>query len=578
MIPDNITKKHILKAIAEVDRDGVPPGRGSTRYSLLHDGRLYPPKYTVSVANRFANGNELPSANFSGGKEVNEFLARFGFSIQGGTAKPLAVKPPHRRVAARRHDERCSECKNAIIEMFRALFGSVKVDHKITVSARMEGYASHPRRSDLAEVFRALQAHRGHKGFVRLKQLHRCDLYIPGIDAVVEFDESQHFTAARDVALSHYPRDLSLGFDLQEWRERCRSIDAKDKDPKFRDEQRAWYDSLRDFLPFTKGMSPTIRIYMGEFPWCSLDARKPTDVAAFKKMLSPALPVPARASGSIGTVATVAVSCAGDYTVDGRIELMKEVLQHPRTSADALLFPAGYFASMHTPRTQLPTLIARISELISDCRKNPIVCFGVDGRDSKDQVAAAVNTNGLLGLARKFHPTEEEADYIEAASGPFAKEDECSRIIDIGGKRAFLAVCYDSFGIRHRSLVNPGVDLIFALVHGFKPKGEHGSGDVYFAKHGLAGSSKQWGCPAFGAAVFFNRPVPEAWPSGVMWNQRNKSTQRWKYSDNPLQPVDDFKVFHGKDTAVVRVYQVQDIPMIRAANKTLNRTRTSRAG
>jgi len=98
MIPDNITKKHVLKAIAEVDRDGVPPGRGSTKYNLKHGARLYPPKYLISVANRFANGSELPPSDFSGGKAVNEFLARLGFSIQGGTAKALDVEPTRRRV------------------------------------------------------------------------------------------------------------------------------------------------------------------------------------------------------------------------------------------------------------------------------------------------------------------------------------------------------------------------------------------------------------------------------------------------------------------------------------------------
>ncbi len=554
MIPDNITKKHVLKAIAEVDRDGVPPGRGSTKYNLKHGARLYPPKYLISVANRFANGSELPPSDFSGGKEVNEFLARLGFSIQGGTAKALDVEPTRRRVEARRHDGRCSDCKNTLIEMFRALYGSVKVDYKIPVPARLEAYASHPRGADLEEVFHALRAHRGHRDFVRLKQLHRCDLYIPSIDAVVEFDESQHFTAARDIALSRYPQDLPLGFDLQKWRERCRSIDAKDKYPEFRDEQRAWYDCLRDFLPLTKGMFPTIRIYMGDFPWCSLDARKPADVSAFKKMLSPALPV--RAYSSTVSVATVLVSCPEDHTVDSRIELMQGVLQRAGTSSDLLLFPAGYFKTRQRPCTQLPTLAARIGALISDSRKKPIVCFGVDGRDSKDQVAAAVNSKGLLGLARKFHPTQGEADHIEAASDPFVEEDSCSRIIDVGSKRAFLAVCYDGFGIRHRRLANPGVDFILDLIHGFYPKGEGGSGDVYFAKHGLAGASKQWGCPAFGAAVFFNRHVPDAWPSGVLWNQGSKSTQRWKYSDNPLQPVDDLKISYGQDTAIVRVYHV----------------------
>lgn len=385
MIPDNITKKHVLKAIAEVDRDGVPPRRGSTKYNLKHGKGLYPPKYLISVANRFANGSELPPSDFSGGNEVNNFLARLGFLIQGGTAKARDVEPTRRRVKARRHDGHCSDCK---------------------------------------------------------------------------------------------------------------------------------------------------------------------------KKFSPALPV--RASGSTVSVATVLISSPEDHTVDSPIELMQGVLQHAGMSSDLLLFAAGYFKTKQRPWTQLSKLAARIGALISDTRKKPIVCFGVDGPDSKDQVAAAVNSNGLLGLARKFHPTKEEAGYINAASDPFVEEQGYSRIINVGNKRAFLAVCNDGFGISYRGLDNPGVDFILDLIHGFYPKGEGGSGDVYFAKHGLAGASKQWGCPAFGAAVFFKkRPVPEAWPSGVLWNQGSKSTRCWKYSDNPLQPVvDNLEVSCGKEIAIVRVYHV----------------------
>lgn len=263
-----------------------------------------------------------------------------------------------------------------------------------------------------------------------------------------------------------------------------------------------------------------------------------------------------RKSSPTISVATVLVSCSGGYNVKNRIKLMQCILQCVCTSADLLLFPAGYFKTRQRPCIQLPTLAARIGNLISKSRQKFIVCFGVDGRNSKDQVAAAVNSKGLLGLARKFHPTKVEAGKIDAASDPFVGEDGYSRIIDVGSKRAFLAVCYDSFGIHRLRLDNPGVDFILNLIHVFYPKGEGASGDVYFVKHGLAGASKQWGCPSFGAAVFFNRPVPDAWPSGVLWNQGCKSTQRWKYSDNPLRPVADLKASHGKDTAIVRVYHV----------------------
>ena len=81
MIPINITSSHITSAIREIDRNGVPPRRNSTRYDLLYDGQRYPPKYVVSIANRYANGVELNSYDFGGGDETNGFLERRGFTI-----------------------------------------------------------------------------------------------------------------------------------------------------------------------------------------------------------------------------------------------------------------------------------------------------------------------------------------------------------------------------------------------------------------------------------------------------------------------------------------------------------------
>lgn len=79
MIPSNIQKSHLLAAIAEIDRDGIPAHQESTRYDLAYNGKLYPPKLVVRIANRLANGEEL--WNFGGGEETNNFLRRHGFEI-----------------------------------------------------------------------------------------------------------------------------------------------------------------------------------------------------------------------------------------------------------------------------------------------------------------------------------------------------------------------------------------------------------------------------------------------------------------------------------------------------------------
>ena len=86
-IPDNITRDHILSAISKIDLDGIPKNAKSTTYDLIHDGKLYPPKYVVSLANLFANGIVLNRDTFEGGLGTPCFklLEQNGFKIKTKT-------------------------------------------------------------------------------------------------------------------------------------------------------------------------------------------------------------------------------------------------------------------------------------------------------------------------------------------------------------------------------------------------------------------------------------------------------------------------------------------------------------
>jgi len=68
----------------EIDEQGVPNRRKSTKYCLIHKHRHYPPKYVISVAARYAIGTELGHHDFYGGKGsgcANQFLRNRGFQI-----------------------------------------------------------------------------------------------------------------------------------------------------------------------------------------------------------------------------------------------------------------------------------------------------------------------------------------------------------------------------------------------------------------------------------------------------------------------------------------------------------------
>ena len=80
----NLTTSHVLSALAEIERDGYPPKARSSTYDLIHSDRRYPPKYVLSLACRYANGEEFPRNFFHGGRESRSFglLQKLGFHIE----------------------------------------------------------------------------------------------------------------------------------------------------------------------------------------------------------------------------------------------------------------------------------------------------------------------------------------------------------------------------------------------------------------------------------------------------------------------------------------------------------------
>lgn len=87
-IPE-ISRANVLSAMEHIQREGVPSSRRSTRYSIVHKGRRYPPKYVISLAVKDTTGQALDPQEFGGGVETNSLLRRLGFSIvafSGGAA------------------------------------------------------------------------------------------------------------------------------------------------------------------------------------------------------------------------------------------------------------------------------------------------------------------------------------------------------------------------------------------------------------------------------------------------------------------------------------------------------------
>lgn len=81
---EHLNEAHILSALAEIDRQGVPDSARSTAYDLAYEGTLYPPNLVVSVAAKAATGESLDLGTFSeeDNLRVVSLLRRLGFAVE----------------------------------------------------------------------------------------------------------------------------------------------------------------------------------------------------------------------------------------------------------------------------------------------------------------------------------------------------------------------------------------------------------------------------------------------------------------------------------------------------------------
>jgi len=460
------------------------------------------------------------------------------------------------------HNERCKECKVRVRQLLEKIYGPVITNHRISLGTRPEQFHEHPRYSDLNNIYSALQHYRGFNEFVRASYVD-VDFFLPEQKVIVEFDESQHFTEPRKVTLSHYPSDINLGFPLDIWMKHCDEIRAYDNDPPFRDEQRAWYDTMRDFIPEIKGFRPTVRMFAKDMAWCSLDPEKPEDIEIFKKMLqnSPVSPK--------NWLATVTIESnvykypdndaeKNDLKNTDRLTALNritQILAKQYSGSGIILCPGGYFHSgiggvepfIVETVDQIRSLLQEISATTSS---SIIICLGIDGkvlledgpknRYDAHQVAIAVSKDGLIAYGKKFHPTNDiEAEVVDLASGYLSEEKignvQYSRIFRMGGKSFYIAECNDITGLKKYPKPE-SVDAVLNCVHGCYNQGD-GPTCGYFVRRNLAGVSQIWKCPVFGAVVFFKRKIAEKWRSGILYRMWNREPINCETDENALQPI-----------------------------------------
>ncbi len=60
-----LTREDILQAIQRIDEEGIPTNRDATKFYVAYNGKAYPPKYVLSLAGYFHDGNFIPHHLFT---------------------------------------------------------------------------------------------------------------------------------------------------------------------------------------------------------------------------------------------------------------------------------------------------------------------------------------------------------------------------------------------------------------------------------------------------------------------------------------------------------------------------------
>lgn len=239
---------------------------------LVFDGKKLPAKHIRGMAYREHYGEEISKAEFSRGAETVRFFERLGFDIEYNRTrvnKSEDTKAPTVPTAIVVHplpacdkitipSKQVIEQKNALQLILNKMFDGDIVCEKTYSWLKTPAELTGP----YAALYKSLSAYRGDTSFAKKNVVLRCDFVCEGQKLIIEYDERQHFSEARRIALESYA-DVPVLFNRKKWIKACRDIGAKDNAPANRDEVRAYYDSTRDIACWENGYR-LVRIMHGQ--------------------------------------------------------------------------------------------------------------------------------------------------------------------------------------------------------------------------------------------------------------------------------------------------------------------------
>jgi len=519
-----VKKEHIRQACRLYDEGKAAPSRQAQNTFLLFEGSRYPAKFIRGLAYKQATGRTLnPSVDYSGGMETVQFFNKMGYDVEYNgelcNGELFIRNGDTVQASSRRTDEGQKERKRekdlqkqALKSQLGRHFGRVETEASFEWLVVPERVSID---NDLMKIVDALSSYRGYKNFFTPGWTLHVDYYIASHKLIIEYDERQHFTIPRAIALRNYPADMKLGFDKDEWINECEKIKANDPTPYNRDETRAFYDSLRDILATRHGLTVK-RTKTKDCDWTRPEAgeRLKTLLQESTETITAlhgahAIRVREEASnlqrkpGRPTRVVTICVqgdSLQSTAENEEREELLKEAIEHiigkGWDAIDVVLLPGGFFcfdeyigSLSYSERVETINK-ASFNEVCKGCSKllekdspRALIVAGVDGLEKPegwegDQLCVAWSIEGIVGIGRKIYPVSgDESDSYICYKHDYETDE---RIVTLPcGKNAVLCACYDMFGCseatddptrRTDSILNISDNTVLHIYYARKPK------------------------------------------------------------------------------------------------------------
>lgn len=449
-----VKKTHIFKACKKYVSDNK---KKTARNTFLVIGKnKYPAKFIRGLSYQISTGSALnPNVDYSGGKETIRFFSKLGFDTEYKGKIIIGEQTDINKKSLNQLKQ-----KKILMSLIKQHFGNVETEVGFN-------WLLVPKEQDMnpaiKKVANSLAEYRGFKNYSSPGKSLKCDFFVPAINTIIEYDERQHFSLPRSISLSKYPRNISFGFDKKEWQSKSKLINAKDSDPEYRDEQRAFYDSLRDILS-AKNNIRLLRIRYGEKDWESSNKDELIEILAHLSLLKKQLRIGRIIldfNESMSEFRKKPWNCrlkiiSKQFSINPKkyIDRIKEIIQicHGK-NCDIIVFPACSFVyrSNH-----------EIRKYLKECKRIPLVISGFLKEGTEDDEAKLL----LFGNIYDEFPISETRDF---KIGNFSSICAISTTIKELYKKSFKQE------IIEKNIIDKNSLLLFKLGHQQYPSGREKS-------------------------------------------------------------------------------------------------------